>query len=126
MNLNGYCLHKACVTWLQVALLMLTAAVTAPVFVQADESDSLKVLEAAVEQSPKDGDACVRLGCAYLNAGDLKQAEKAFKKGIRYAKSAEAHNGLGLVYMNRPKEARKHCRISVGPYGLTRPLWKHR
>ena len=75
----------------------------------AGAPDSLAVLEAAVKQSSKDGAAWVRLGHAYLDAGDLKPAEGAFKKGVRYAKSAEAHNGLGLVYMSKGLQWRRNA-----------------
>ncbi|MCZ6634215.1 MAG: GWxTD domain-containing protein, partial [bacterium] len=67
----------------------------------------LSVLEAVVKAAPKDGDGWVRLGNAYLDAGEIKKADKAFRKGIRYAKSAEAYVGLGRVYMAMgPKRAR--------------------
>ncbi len=65
---------------------------------QAD-TDSLSQLEEAIERTPKDGDLWVRLGYAYFSAGDLKQAEKAFRNGMRYANSAASYNGMGLVFM---------------------------
>ncbi len=70
--------------------------------------DSLSVLEEAVEAAPKDGDAWVRLGNVYLNAGEIEKADHAFRKGIRYAGSAEAYVGLGRVFMARgPTRARQ-------------------
>ena len=68
--------------------------------------DALAELYQAVEESPKNGEVWVRLGHTLLDTGDLKKAEKAFRKAIRYAKSAEAHNGLGLVYMADPLKRR--------------------
>ena len=69
------------------------------VWAASEMSDSLSVLEAVVKAAPKDGDGWVRLGNAYLDAGENKKADKAFRKGIRYAKSAEAYVGLGRVYL---------------------------
>ena len=70
--------------------------------------DSLSVLEEAVKAAPKDGDAWVVLGNLYLNAGEIEKADSAFRKGIRYAGSAEAYVGLGRVYMARgPTRARQ-------------------
>ena len=63
------------------------------------ETDSLHQLEEAIERAPKDGDLWIRLGYAYFSAGDLKQAEKAFRNGMRYANSAALYNGMGLVFM---------------------------
>lgn len=65
---------------------------------QAD-TDSLRQLEQAIEHRPKDGNLWVRLGYAYFSTGDLKQAEKAFRNGMRYANSAASYNGMGLVFM---------------------------
>ena len=64
-----------------------------------EETDSLRQFEKAIEHAPKDGNLWVRLGYAYFSAGDLKQAEKAFRNGIRYAHSAASYNGMGLVFM---------------------------
>ncbi len=70
--------------------------------------DSLSVLEEAVKAAPKDGDAWVVLGNLYLNAGEIEKADNAFRKGIRYAGSAEAYIGVGRVYMARgPTRARQ-------------------
>jgi len=82
-----------------VALVLLYA----PWGTAAQEStpDSLQVLRQTVVESPRDGAAWVRLGRAYLGAGDLKQAEKAFRKGVKYGPKAEAHVGLGKVYTER-------------------------
>ncbi len=63
------------------------------------DTDSLRQLEEAIEHAPKDGDLWVRLGYAYFSAGDLKQAEKAFRNGMRYVNSAALYNGMGLVFM---------------------------
>lgn len=74
----------------------------------SEVADSLSVLEAAVKAAPKDGDMWVRLGDVYLNAGEIEKADNAFRKGIRYAGSAEAYMGVGRVYMARgPTRARQ-------------------
>ncbi len=65
---------------------------------QAD-TDSLRQLEEAIERASKDGNLWVRLGYAYFSAGDLKQAEKAFRNGMRYVNSAASYNGMGLIFM---------------------------
>lgn len=58
--------------------------------------------------APKDGDAWVALGNLYLNAGEIEKADSAFRKGIRYAGSADAYVGLGRVFMVRgPTRARQ-------------------
>lgn len=67
----------------------------------SEVADSLSVLEEAVKVAPKDGDAWVRLGNVYLNAGEIEKADNAFRKGIRYAGSAEAYVGVGRVFMAR-------------------------
>ncbi|MCE2436138.1 MAG: tetratricopeptide repeat protein [Candidatus Latescibacteria bacterium] len=67
----------------------------------SEVADSLSVLEAAVKAAPKDGDAWVVLGNLYLNAGEIEKADNAFRKGIRYAGSADAYVGLGRVFMAR-------------------------
>lgn len=74
----------------------------------SEVADSLSVLEEAVKAAPKDGDAWVRLGNVYLNAGEIDKADSAFRKGIRYADSAEAYIGRGRVFMARgPTRARQ-------------------
>ena len=74
----------------------------------SEVTDSLAVLEEAVKAAPKDGDAWIRLGNLYLNAGKIEKADHAFRKGIRYAGSAEAYVGVGRVYMARgPTRARQ-------------------
>ena len=42
----------------------------------------------------------VRLGRAYLAAGDGKRAKNAFQRAIQHGAEAEGYNGMGLVYMN--------------------------
>lgn len=59
--------------------------------------DSLSVFRQTVLSHPKDGDAWVRLGFAYLAVDSLDLAEEAFQKGERYTKSVQVYNGLGLV-----------------------------
>ncbi len=71
------------------------------------KTDSLRQLKEAIERAPKDGNLWVRLGYAYFSAGDLKQAEEAFKKAIRYKKSAQAYRGLGLTYANQKGKLQK-------------------
>ncbi len=83
--------------------LVLAATLLMPFKVQAAVPDSLRALEVAVKQSPKDRAAWVRLGYAYLDAGDLEQAKKAFRKGTRGPTKAAAYNGLGMAYMRDPK-----------------------
>jgi len=63
--------------------------------------DSLSILRAALKDAPKDGRVWMRLGYAYLAVDSLKEAENAFVKAGRYAKSAEAYNGRGLVLMKK-------------------------
>ena len=67
---------------------------------ETEAPDSLRQLEAAIEHAPKDGDLWVRLGYAHFEAGDMKQAERAFRKGMQYAKSAAAYHGMGLIFMS--------------------------
>ena len=81
-----------------LAVCLLTGPASA---VSTDEVDTdlLSQLEEAIERAPKDGNLWVRQGYAYFSAGDLKQAEKAFRNGMRYANSAASYNGMGLVFM---------------------------
>lgn len=65
------------------------------------EIDSLSVFKSQVIQSPKDGVAWTRLGYVYLAVDSLEQAEDAFKKGERYARSAQAYHGRGLVQVKK-------------------------
>ena len=81
---------------------LLVVVVFIPLVSPAAESDSLKALEAATLADPKDGRAWVRLGHAYLAAGDFKRAKGAFRKGIRSNNRADGYNGLGLAYMRDP------------------------
>jgi GWxTD domain-containing protein len=73
-------------------------------------------MEAAVKAAPKDGYAWVKLGNAYLDIGEVKKADNAFRKGIRYAKSAEAYVGMGRVYMamgpTRARNGLKYFRMA--------------
>lgn len=82
-------------------IVLLLTVVAGPVFAQAD---SLEVLEASVEASPKDGARWARLGHAYLAADSVKAAERAFKKGIDLSKLAAAYHGLAEVYLRRCRE----------------------
>ncbi len=81
--------------------------ITLPIVALAQEPDSLKALERMVQASPRDREAWVRLGYAYLDAEDLDRADKAFRKGIQGATASRAFNGLGLVYTRRPKQPEK-------------------
>lgn len=85
----------------------LCALVILPIIAMAQEPDSLGVLERMVQASPGDREAWVRLGYAYLDAGDLDRADKVFRKGIQGATASRAFNGLGLVYTRRPKQPEK-------------------
>ena len=75
----------------------------------AGTPDSIRVLEEVVALQPRNSEAWTRLGLTHLAAGHFERAEGAFKKAIRYGKSAVAYNGLGLVYLNRagPGQARR-------------------
>jgi len=54
--------------------------------------DSIRALMTRLQDDARDSDSWVRLGAFYLSSGDSLQAEWAFKKAIRYGKSAKAHN----------------------------------
>lgn len=73
----------------------------------AEEADSLEVLQAlAIQKS--DGDTIgVRLGYAYLNAGRLDKAREAFQRAAKGNFAAEAYNGLGLVYSQSTKTVKQ-------------------
>ena len=73
----------------------------------AIEIDSLRVMEHVVKQEPKNGDAWIKLGYLYLSEERLTDAKKAFEKGVRYTKSAEAYTGLGKAYVMDQKMAQK-------------------
>ncbi len=66
-----------------------------------------EALELRVKENPDDGELWLQLGHARLGAGDLKKAEKAFKKaeskGGDEIKS-EAYNGLGLVFTAKKRQ----------------------
>ena len=95
-----YLLSFISIVVLAVCLLTSHAnAVSADEKLSQADTDSLRQLEKAIERTPKDGSLWVRLGYAYFSAGDLKQAEKAFRNGMRYANSAASYNGMGLVFM---------------------------
>ena len=70
-------------------------------------TDSLEVLTSHLQDNPKDGDAYMQLGWLALKREDFKQAEEAFKKAIRYKKSAQAYRGLGLTYANQKGKHQK-------------------
>ena len=70
-------------------------------------TDSIEVLTSLLQTNPKDGDAWMQLGWLALKREDFKQAEEAFKKAIRYKKSAQAYRGLGLTYANQKGNQRK-------------------
>ncbi len=83
------------------------------------DTTALHQLEEATQHAPKDGTLWVRLGYAYFSAGDMKRAEKAFRKGMQYANSAAAYTGMGLIFMhskthhkyNAPNHFRRALRI---------------
>ncbi len=75
---------------------------------QLAERDSLAAAAAqfrsALKINPKHAPSYVELGHVHLKAGNLKQAEKAFRKALRKDKDyAPALNGLGLVFRNTDK-----------------------
>ncbi len=99
---NGFDVRYLILNLWIILLLILPGRATSEVV------DSLSVLEEAVKAAPKDGDAWVVLGNLYLNGGEIEKADNAFRKGIRYAGSAEAYIGVGRVYMARgPTRARQ-------------------
>ena len=99
---NGFDVRYLILNLWIILLLILPGRATSEVV------DSLSVLEEVVKAAPKDGDAWVVLGNLYLNAGEIEKADHAFRKGIRYAGSAEAYIGVGRVYMARgPTRARQ-------------------
>ena len=73
----------------------------------AIEVDSLHVMERVIKQEPKNGDAWIKLGYIYLSEERITDAKKAFEKGVRYTKSAEAYTGLGKAYVMDQKMAQK-------------------
>ena len=113
---SRYILNINIVLW----LIMLLAS---PGWAATESSDSLADLEAAVEVAPKDGDSWVRLGDMYLDLDEVKKAENAFRKGIRYGKSAGAYVGLGRVYIamgpTRARSGLKYFRMARAK----RPEW---
>ncbi len=70
-------------------------------------TDSIEVLTSHLQTNSKDGDAWMQLGWLTLKRKDFKQAEEAFKKAIRYTKSAHAYHGLGLTYANQKGKHQK-------------------
>lgn len=99
---NGFDMRYLILNLWIILLLILPGRATSEVV------DSLSVLEEVVKAAPKDGDAWVVLGNLYLNAGEIEKADNAFRKGIRYAGSAEAYIGVGRVFMARgPTRARQ-------------------
>lgn len=99
---NGFDVRYLILNLWIILLLILPGRATSEVV------DSLSVLEEVVKVAPKDGDAWVVLGNLYLNAGEIEKADNAFRKGIRYAGSAEAYIGVGRVFMARgPTRARQ-------------------
>ena len=70
-------------------------------------TDSIEVLTSHLQDNSKDGDAWMQLGWLALKQKDFKQAEEAFKKAIRYTKSAQAYHGLGLTYANQKGKLQK-------------------
>ena len=70
-------------------------------------TDSIEILASHLQDNPKDGDAYIQLGWLALKREDFKQAEEAFKKAIRYKKSAQAYRGLGLTYANQKGKHQK-------------------
>lgn len=95
------------------------------------DADSLRLLEEAIDRAPKDGNLWIRLGYAYFAAGDLKRAEKAFRNGMRYAQSAAAYNGMGLIFMyskthhkyNAPNISAEHW-AWIRPISRRRSIWR--
>jgi GWxTD domain-containing protein len=61
------------------------------------ERDSLSSLKRQAKVNPKDRDLLLRLGQAYLDAGNGKKAREAFRKAAKGRQAADAYNGLGLA-----------------------------
>ncbi|HCR16075.1 MAG TPA: hypothetical protein DIU35_01210 [Candidatus Latescibacteria bacterium] len=63
---------------------------------------ALEKFQEAVELNKKNAPAHVGIGHVHLRWGDLKAAEKAFKRGRKRDKRyAPSYNGLGLVYLRK-------------------------
>jgi adenylate cyclase len=63
-------------------------------------SQSVKLYLAAVERDPLHASSYSNLGVAYFAAGELAEAERAFRKSIELRPTASyTHNGLGLVLL---------------------------
>jgi len=80
--------------------------------------DSVRILRSLVLEEGHDDLLWVRLGYAYLDIGDLKQAKVAFRKSTKGSNAAQAYNGLGLLYArqsNVPKQkAFEYFRRALG------------
>jgi GWxTD domain-containing protein len=88
-------------------LLALVALLWAPGSATGEETDRAQDAPPAPSRQADsgDGDGYLQLGHARLKAGDLRAAEKAFRKALSARdkkKAAEAYNGLGLVYAAQP------------------------
>ena len=67
-------------------------------------------LEAIVREDPRNGQAQMRLGYAFADAGDLARAERHFQAALAASMpTADVHLGLALCYVStgRPREAAK-------------------
>jgi tetratricopeptide (TPR) repeat protein len=64
-----------------------------------DYAAAIKFYRAALQKSPRDGDIFNRVGIAYMQAGDLGEARRAFERALKLNRSfAEAYNNLGVVF----------------------------
>ena len=72
------------------------------VYYQKEEyAKAIKKFEKAISYAPGSSEAFRLLGCAYYKEGELEKAEEALKTSLMYTKSADAHNSLGVVYMEK-------------------------
>ena len=81
------------------------SAGTAPARVVAQtkpSADPVPQLEQALAKSPDDPKANVALGIAYLESGQQARALERMRHAVKVApNSAEAHNWLGVVLLDR-------------------------
>ncbi len=101
--------------WLLLVLAVVLSGGCAPGNLRPDDDkDTTGDLGAEQRRSP--ADVYVKLGVAYLRAGDMASALQKLKKAIAVDPgSGAAHNAIGLVYMRlgEKEPARRHLRRAV-------------
>ena len=70
--------------------------------------NALKYFNTALDKKSKLYEALYYVGKVYLDKGDLKEAEKAFEKGMKRAKEEKSlfHNGMGLLLLKKEEFAK--------------------